>query len=203
MKKIAFLAVTLFASVFTLSAQKEQTLFGSSGLRLSGGWGASTTSLTFFKDDFAITTGGFGGLEFGKTVFLGWGGFRTTNDFRIDKLTTDRVSMNYNGLMVGYAPKAHKAIHPQFMILGGGGRMSVRGEGTDEIFVIQPSAGVELNVLRWFRIGLEGGYRFVGDTDFNGIVDSDVSAPFGQLTFKFGYSWGRSNRNTSDDFDNN
>ncbi len=201
MKKITLVIALAIVSTLSLFAQKEETILGSSGLRFSGAWGGSVTNLTFFEDDFAITTGGYGGLEFGKTIFVGWGGFSTTSNFRLPDLTTDRINMSYNGLMLGYAPKAYKALHPQFMLMTGGGRMSIAGEGSDDVFVVQPSIGAELNIFRWFRIGLDAGYRFVGDTDFNDINDSDVSAPFGQINFKFGYSWGRYRSRNKEKYD--
>lgn len=201
MKKFAFTAVLIVATILSVFAQKEQTILGSSGLRFSGAWGTSTTNLTFYGDESSVTTGGYGGLEFGKALLVGWGGFSNSSDFKIVESATDNIRLNYNGLVLGYAPKAHNAIHLQFMLMTGGGNVRVSDEGSDGVFVVQPSAGVELNVLRWFRIGIDGGYRFVSGSDFTGFKDSDLSAPFGQLTFKFGYSWGRSRSKRYDDLD--
>jgi hypothetical protein len=50
---------------------------------------------------------------------------------------------------------------------------------------------VEINVFRWFHIGLEGGYRFISDTNVAGLTNQDLSGLYGQATFKFGFSWGR------------
>jgi len=201
MKKFAFTAVLVAAAALSVFAQKEQTILGSSGLRFSGAWGTSTTNLTFYGDESSVTTGGYGGLEFGKTLLVGWGGFSNSSDFKIVESATENIRLNYNGLVLGYAPKVHVAIHPQFMLMTGGGNVRVAGEGSDGVFVVQPSAGVELNVLRWFRIGIDGGYRFVSGSDFSGFKDSDLSAPFGQLTFKFGYSWGSGRNKKNDDLD--
>ena len=200
MKKIAFTLALVVATALTLFSQKEETILGKSGLRLSGAWGTSSTNLTFYGDETSITTGSYWGLEFGKSLLVGWGGFNNTTQFRLDDLTSDEIDLDYNGFVVGYAPKAYKAIHPNFMMLIGGGRADIDNEGRDGVFVVQPSVGLELNVLRWFRIGIDGGYRYVGGTDFATVKDSDLSAPFGQLTFKFGYSWGKS-RSKRNDFD--
>ncbi len=201
MKKLAFTALMIGMLTATMFAQRDETIFGKSGLRLTGAWGANTTNLTFFDDDFAVVSGGYGGLEFGKKLFIGWGGYSTTNDFNIgsDVQNTD-LNISYNGLMIGYAPFSHKAIHPKFTLLAGGGNLRMRGTGSDEILVFEPSAGVELNVFRWFRVGLDGGYRFVTNTDIL-VNDSEVSAPYGQVTFKFGWSWGRSRSKISKTFD--
>lgn len=77
------------------------------------------------------------------------------------------------------------------MVLAGGGKIRIPHEYSDRVLVLQPSAGLEINLLRWFRLGLDGGYRFVTDTDLLEIRDTDVSAFFGELTLKFGWSWGR------------
>jgi hypothetical protein len=61
----------------------------------------------------------------------------------------------------------------------------------DRIFAVQPTAGIEINVFRWFHVGLEGGYRFISDSNVEGLTDSDLSGPFGQATLRFGWSWGR------------
>ena len=191
MKKISLMALSLLMTV-SLFAQREETLFGKSGLRLSGAWGGSTLSVTKFSDDYAVFSGGFGGLEFGKSVFVGWGGYSLVNDVEFDAFTAQNFEMNYNGLMLGYAFNGQKAIHPTFMLMGGKGDIELEDAGSsDKIFVIQPSLGVELNVFRWFHLGLTGGYRIVTDTDIVGLTDNDLSAPFGQISFKFGWSWGR------------
>jgi hypothetical protein len=191
MKSSVLTAMLLTLLACSSFAQKDETLFGNKELKLTGAWGASSTSLNFFDDDFAIISGGYGGVEFGKKVFLGWGGFKTTNDFEIDRFDNDRFELNYNGFMIGYMPQAHKPLHPKFMLLTGGGRLKIPGEDSDQVFVLQPSAGLEINILRWFRLGLDGGYRFVTDTDLLEVKDTDVSAPFGEITFKFGLSWAR------------
>ena len=205
MKKLTLIALLIATLTTTIFAQKDETLFGRSGLRLSGAWGASTTNLTFFEDDFVAVSGGYGGLEFGKSVFVGWGGYRTTSDFNIGSDIQNRdLSFRYNGGMIGYAPRSHNAIHPKFNLLVGGGSLRVNGGNADAILVVEPSIGVELNVFQWFRFGLDGGYRFVTNTD-QLVTDSAVSAPYGQMTFKFGLSWGRSktkDQRKYDDLDN-
>ena len=109
------------------------------------------------------------------------------------KANTDVAANGYNTVygQNGYAPYAYKALHPQFMLLMGGGEVDLKDVGDDNVFVIQPSAGIEINVFRWFRLGLEGGYRFVTNTDLPAINDNDLSDFYGELKFKFGWSWGR------------
>lgn len=190
MKQFLFIGCLLLTT--SLFAQREETLFGSNGLNLSGAWGGWTTSMTKFGDDFAVLTGGFGGLEFGRTFLVGWGNYKLINDVEFSAFPSRDFEMRYNGLMIGYMLKADKAIHPTFNILAGKGKVELSdANDTDKIFVVQPSVGIELNVLRWFHIDLQGGYRFVTDTDITGLTDTDLSAPYGEIKLKFGFSWGR------------
>jgi len=197
MKTIKYLlmlaVVTLCFS--DLSAQKEETIFNKLNLNLTGAWGGSMSSLTKFNDDNAVFTGGFGGLEFGKTLFVGWGGGSLVNDITIGNSTNPNFNMSYNGPMIGYAFRADKVIHPTAMLMFGRGQVELDDVNvTDKIFTVQPTVGIEVNVFRWFHVGLEGGYRFVTDTDIPTLTDADLSSAFGRVTFKFGWSWGSSKR---------
>jgi len=49
---------------------------------------------------------------------------------------------------------------------------------------------LEVNVLEWFRLGAEAGYRFITDVDVQNLDSSDFSTPFVQLQLRFGFSWG-------------
>lgn len=176
---------------FTASAQREQTVFGKSGLRLTGAWGGPATNITKMGDEFAYLSGGFGGLEFNNSVFLGWGGYSLIDEEGLET-PFNQLEMNYRGPMIGYSPRANKVIHPTFMLMFGPGRLEMDGESdTDKIFVLQPSAGFGVNVFRWFHIELEGGYRIVTDTDLDAFSDSDLSNLYAGVRFKFGWSWGR------------
>jgi hypothetical protein len=45
---------------------------------------------------------------------------------------------------------------------------------------------------------LDGGYRFVNDSSISGLSDQELSGWFGQATAKFGFSWGRYHKKTTD-----
>ena len=188
MKKLLLPILGLFLAATTLSAQADETLFNRNGMGLTGAWGGTIVGITSFQDDNAFLRGGFGGLEFGKSLFLGWGGVETTNNVFGQNSQSD-VDLDYNGLIVGYGLNSQKVVHPQFMLMVGGGKAAFE-KNSDNVFVIQPSAGVEINVFRWVRIGVNGGYRFVANSDLPTISDQDLSNFYGELRFKFGWSWG-------------
>jgi len=190
--KRSLITAALLGFVLTLAqAQADETLFNRRGLGLTGAWGGWTTGIAYFSDHPALTKGGFGGLEFGKNLYLGWAGYKTVNrvPFATDQLS--KFGFDYGGLMLGYAPGAKHPIHPQFGVLVGGGEAWAENTNSDAVWVIQPSLGVEFNIFRWFRIGLEGGYRYVSNLDIPDYSDEDLSNLYGSLRLKFGWSWGK------------
>ena len=191
MYKKLFIVFLTLTSVHSLWSQGDETLFNRFDLSLTGAWGVSTTSIAKFGNEFATFSGGYGGLEFSKNLFVGWGGFSSVGGIFLEQKTNRRIDLRYGGLILAYGFKSHKAVHPKVGFLVGSGNVRLRNEGNDRVFVLQPSGGIELNVFRWFRLGLEGGYRLVNDVDFNSISAGDLSGPYGQLSFKFGWSWGQ------------
>ncbi|MEL6864594.1 MAG: hypothetical protein AAFP19_09250 [Bacteroidota bacterium] len=197
MKKLIFALMVCGLFATEASAQKEETIFGRSGLRLSGAWGGPQTMITRMGDDNALLNGGFGGLEFNKSVFIGWGAYRLEDNVRLMP-QQDQLDMDYNGLILGFNLAAHKAVHARAGVMGAFGDVGFKDGPNDRIYVIQPSAGIEVNIFRWFHIELEGGYRFVDGVETEGIVDSDLSDIYGAIRFKFGWSWGRNRRYNRD-----
>lgn len=190
MKKTILLAVIGLLISATTFGQKDETLFNK--LKMTGAWGGSAWNFVQSGENYATLTGGYGGLEFGKNLFIGYGSLTTVGDFYLDNNPDDRYRMSYNGLLLGYSPKAHKSLHLQTNLMLGGGNLRNRETGDSEGFlVVQPYLGVELNVVRWMRIGIGGGYRAVLDQDSPTVNSADLSNAFGEVRFKFGWSWGR------------
>jgi hypothetical protein len=191
MKRSLLIAALMGAALSLAQAQSDETLFNKRGLGLTGAWGGWTTGIAAFSDNPALTKGGYGGLEFGKNLFVGWAGYHTVNQVPFAAEELSRFGFDYGGLMLGYAPSAQKVIHPQIGLLFGGGEVNVDRAGSDAVWIVQPSLGVELNVFKWFRLGLEGGYRHVSNVDIPDHSNEDLSALYGELRLKFGWSWGR------------
>lgn len=186
----------LFAFVFLLSAfssfaQREETVLGERGWGLSGIWGGYSHQYTNFNSTDGFNRGGFFGFEFGKSLFIGWSHYSLRDDIVLDQTDNQRFDFRFNGGKIGYSFVPYKALHPMLNVELGRGRAKLSGEGNDDMFIIQPSAGVEINVFRWFRIGLEGGYRFARNVDYVALSNQDLSGAFAQATLKLGFSWGR------------
>ncbi len=187
--KSIFLALFFLAS-FQLFAQKEETVIGDRGLGFSGIWGGYKHQLTQFGNTNSYVNGGFFGLEFGKSLLIGVGNYAVIDEFKWDGIQNQEFDMRWHPFLIQYGIKNFKSIHPQVGFEIGRGRVDF-GESKDRVLVMQPSAGLELNIFRWFHLGVDGGYRFVSDSSTPGITNEDLSGWFGQATLKFGFSWGR------------
>ena len=187
MKPTSLILLFCFVLTYNANAQTE-TIFGYRGLRLTGAWGMTTVNLSAYDNDFYLYRGGAGGVEFNRSLLVGWGRQELREDVPIEG-TTDDFTLRYDGLYLGFSPNSRRAIHPMVNFLVGGGRVRINDNVSDRVLVLQPGAGLEINVLKWFRIGLEAGYRFVGNDDLADLDSEDLSSPYGQINFKFGMSW--------------
>ena len=187
MKKNVFLLLAVFMmSISFVSAQKDETIFGNRGIKLTGAWGGYMHNISSFENDFNISRNGFFVFELNKRVLIGWDGLNA--DF--NKSTLGNLSLKSNGFTLGYSPLAEKSLHPVINLYGGRGKIEGQ-EILDNIYVWQPSVTLEMNVFRWFKLGLDGGYRFITESNLTGITSQDLSGPYAGLKLKFGWSWRR------------
>ena len=189
MKSLIIIVALFISSIAPLFSQQEKTVFGKSGFRITGIWGGPAVGVGQLDNDPVVFRGGFGGIEFGKRLFLGWGGFETDNDVYIDALDNDRFKMDYSGFMLGYTPAAHKTIHPTFMVLAGTGNAQIGESESDNIVVLQPTLGLELNIFRFFHLSIDGGYRLLTNVNIPEMTGQALSGPYGEIKMKFGFSW--------------
>ncbi len=190
MKNTIFTALFALLLTSNLSAQREETLFSSPEVRLSGIWGGVSYNYSYFDSDFTSVRGGFGGIEISRKVFLGFAGYEFRHEARLED--GEPFTLSYSGFMAGYTPDSYRAVHPRLSLLAAGGRARIDYDNRgDRVFVLQPSAGIEINATQWFRVGLEAGYRLVTYDDIPGIGGNELSSPFAQVDLRFGLSWGR------------
>jgi hypothetical protein len=191
--KFCLLTLSLLFSVFTAQAQSEETVLGSRNLGFSGIWGGSKHQLTRYGNTNNYVNGWHFGLEFGKALQIGVGGYNINDYILWNNQPSQEFDMKWRVVSLGYGFQNFRAVHPIVQVDAGRGKVKLAGEGEDHVFVIQPSAGVEINIFRWFHLGLEGGYRFVTDSNLS-LSDQQLSGAFGQASLKFGFSWGRYRR---------
>ena len=185
--RITFIIVISLFLFTQLQAQREETLLGD--LDLTGVWGGFTYNYSDYGDDWALVRGGFGGIELGNTFFLGYGGWNIKDDVRLAE-SDETFDLRHGGFVLSYTPNSYRAVHPRMTVIFGPGRVTVNGE-RDRIFVVQPMAGLELNVFEAFRLGVEGGYRLAGNValENSALSSQDASTFFIQIEMRFGFSW--------------
>ena len=188
--KVKSILILFISCCFTLTTNaQDETLFDKINLKITGAWGGPHTIFSSFQDDNSFSNGGFGGIELGKTVFVGWGGYSMESNIVLDGAPSQTFKLNYSGPHISYSWKPQKVVHPNISIMAGPGRTFINDVKNDNIFIIQPAIGAEINVFKWFRVNIRGGYRTALDAD-NSVTNEDISSLFGGIDFKFGWSWG-------------
>lgn len=169
--------------------------------RISG-FGAFDIKLTEIKGETTLLTGGHGGVLLNKNIIIGGGGYgiATDNSFTgVNPATTLNVYGGYGGLLIGGIIKPREIVHITIPVLIGAGGVEITdrnfflgfadNEQTIEssaFFVVEPGIQIELNVTRFFRIGLGGSYRFVEGIDLVNFRDGDMIGYNGEISFSFG-----------------
>ena len=189
MKKFSSVVFTFFVLLAGLVAQKDDTLFGESGLRLTGVWGGPMYGMALYPSESPALRGSQIGLEFNRMLTLGVKTERMTRGIALDEAIPERFKMKQKGFFLAFSPLSNRVVHPRVAFSMASGE--VKSETIkDDIFVVQPRAGLEVNVFKWCRLGLEGGYNFVSRSDIAGIEDEEFSTFFVDFQLRFGFSWG-------------
>jgi hypothetical protein len=194
MKKSMLVVILMAAS--TLTFAQEQTLV--SGHVDHGGFGGTAFTLTQFAGETGILTGGHGGWIIDHVVFLGGGGYGLINEIpfgQSDSGEEQFLSFNYGGLELGFILGSDRLIHLTAHTLLGAGTVGYRyhdvdfentDNASDLIYVIHPAVNVELNVMKFFRIGAGVNYRYVLGVDSGGLTNDDLGGLGATVMLKFG-----------------
>lgn len=196
----------LCLSVGLLSIAQAQndtpaTLFGGTGNVKVSGFGGPTISVGVVDGSVAVFNGGGGGVMLNNFFF---GGYGSNMSFSTVTRTIDneqlRLRMSHGGLWLGYDAQAHKLLHlTSSLKLGWGNLQFYRSHSNfyndsqsvkqEQFFMLTPEVGVEVNITKFMKIALTGGYR-VGIanaiTEDSGSV-INLNGQYAALTFKFGW----------------
>jgi len=185
MKQIIFLFAFSFG--FGILTAQEETLFNKA--RIIGAFGAPIVQYSFHGDDVTTSVGGGGALII-DNFFIGGYGIGTVNEDIFDDI--DRIELAHGGFWLGATYPSNKLVHLYSSVRVGWGGVDIEldndPDSFDGVFVVEPEAGLELNVFKFFRIAATVGYRYVdGINESNSGLDKNAFNGFiGGLTFRFG-----------------
>ena len=194
-KSIFFMLFLALASALFSQEREYQTIFDNQDLRISG-LGGPFMQFTSVAGEFGHMMGG-GGAVLINNFFIGGYGLGLTNSIPdyVNDHPTDRLTLGHGGFWLGYALFGQKPVHVAISSMIGWGEFGImQFDGyypflRDKVFVMAPTVEVEVNLTRYFRIGAGASYNlYTGlDEGMHGYRSSDISAPGGFLSFKFGW----------------
>lgn len=208
--KIAVTTLLLLAFSLPAYAQEAETLL--SAPIEHGGYGALVVKGSPVGGSMEMFVGAYGGWLINHQLLIGAGGYGLVTDARASQTAQDAygyagttlyTNFGYGGFVTEYLFTPSKLVHVNAQLLIGAGGVNYRDSWydngwddnssdhhygpSDEVFVLEPSVLLELNVTSWFRIDAGAGYRYVsGIEDLRGITNADLSGFSGSLAFKFG-----------------
>lgn len=198
MRKVTLAGLILLITMTSWSQEREyKTIVDFNDVRISG-MGGVFMQFTAADGEFAHMLGGGGAVMLGD-FFFGFYGLGLTNQIPVDQLKFtdyqpgDKLTISHGGFWLGYSLFGDRAIHMNFSSLVGWGTLGVRSDyypenlWPDGIFVVSPTMEVELNLTKFFRLGVGASYNIYTFVDLPGYTASDFSAPGGFLSFKFGW----------------
>jgi hypothetical protein len=196
MKKLILILFVLGSFLYA----QEETLLGD-GEIVHGGFGGPVVKFTSINGQMAVLVGGRGGWIINHSLVIGGGGYGLANEVKGNENYFNSkylLNFGYGGFELEYIIEPNKAVHGSIYLLLGGGAINQRNpidnnwndlswdEKSDVFFVAEPAANVELNIIRFMRIDLGVGYRFISGVDKYNVTDANLSGVSAVLTFKFG-----------------
>lgn len=208
MKKLFFLSIFLI-STSVLFAQKTvsfddfsssesipdenevQTVMNSFELKRISGFGGPTVSYTTINGEFAVMSGGGGGVII-NDLFIGGYGEGVSNYINNNSTSAYRdIEFGHGGFWLGYEFYPEKMIHPVFSTrLGWGGISGVDSDNhrlKDNVYVVVPTISAEINFTRFFKVNIGAEYRQTFNVDLGDLKSKDFSNVGLYMNFIFGW----------------
>lgn len=181
------------------------TVFSKENLKVTGGFISPQMRVGSVHEDVSLMLGGKIGMTFNDKFSLGFAGYSLANNSNFDinvgtpQQEPVRIGMGYGGLNLEYTLFTNKKIHFSIPVLIGAGGVYVYEDDDDyfnsewdeiensAMFVIEPGVDLEINLFKFFRVGLGATYRYVSETDLMYLEDEDLSDIMFNASFKFGF----------------
>ncbi len=194
---IAFMLL-LSAAIYAQDVPEDNTLFND--VNRIGAFGAPIFEYSDLDGDIQTTSGGGGAMVLNDFFFGGYGMSKT--DFSMNSLLDtinlkESLNFKHGGFWFGYTPLQQKVIHPYGSLRMGWGKARYKStdlsqnetlrEIKDNVFVMTPEVGFEVNVFSFMRVVVTGSYRWVNGIDeIPSYDESDLSSFAANLTLRFG-----------------
>ena len=191
MKKL--LISTVCSLLAMVAFAQHETLF--SHARVVGGFGGPITEWGL-NNDLKTSYGGGGGIVIGGAFIGGYGLASVDLNDVIGGQDIEQIELGHGGFWLGYTYKPYKLLHLFSSAKIGWGAVDIQTDNfdpfnndiNDQIFVLIPELGLELNIFKWFRIAGGVGYRWVDGTNGKGQYDDETfSGAVANMTLRFGW----------------
>jgi hypothetical protein len=210
MKKIYLLLVLLFCAGYLLAQDEEavyhdsdeefKTLFGNKEF---GGYGGIGLGYSKIDDKHALVFDARGGVIIGHSIAIGFGGAGFINSYEYDQAINKDVSLvgGYGGIFVEPIVFPKSKVHLSFPVLfgiGGAAKTTFEKENDNDyqqennieessmFLVIEPSAELEFNLLKFMRMAAFFSYRFTNDLEIENVMEDALANYTVGVRFKFG-----------------
>jgi hypothetical protein len=194
----ALLPLLVFAATPLVASAQDEYLFSTGGPRDFGGFGGPIYRVTQVGGETMSLGGGGGAMLINRRYAIGGMGIGGTSS--VDAIiggtpVRGEMDFGYGGLTLEVITRPSKLVHATYGLLLGAGGVSVwpddlrprnPSDDTEAFGVTEPQIGLEVNLVRWMRIGVTGGYRFTFGADVPELVDDKLSGASGSIVFRFG-----------------
>jgi len=196
------IAVIMLSFTFNVNAQDDADEDGEYDYALKriskiSGFAGPVFNFGPINGDGVTLTGFQGAALINQSFFIGGFKMNPSNSVPFEAMDTTMATppsewdMEYGGLLLGSVLSKDNLIHPILALKLGLGKLSASNNGLaveESIFVVNPQVGAEINITRWARAALTGGYRLTTGFDYENIDSDDLLHSFFiGLDFKFGW----------------
>lgn len=148
-----------------------------------------------YKESFAASTGGSFGILFNQQFYVGaFGSGMVSPGFELfdSEESSYYPGFGHGGLMFGGIIGTDRLLHLDLNAKFGFGGHKIEDNFPfdpeyDLVFTIQPTASVELNVSKFFKVKAGVGYRYASGFIEDTIDKNVLNSPTGSISFIFGW----------------
>jgi hypothetical protein len=190
----------LFATTgFAQKNEEAKTIFGS-GKTHFGYFISPTCQFGKMAGSPAVLPGIGAGVIFNRNLLLSLNYKFSINENTPTGETDERLYLHsqFAGLKGEYSLWPEKVVHLNFFIEAGAGEIELDLKDAYELeftsipsgeawfACIEPGVSVEMNIWKYIKFSLTGGYRFVGDVTYRNLTEKDIRGFLFSGLIKFG-----------------